>query len=204
MVIVRSLRRWSRCEPTSWGWHSAYEDELSLVDERHRPSVRNLLQYVALRDHDLRGCGRAGSPWLSSLGRSEGHVVATIDAVLARFGVDAVTDGSTAGVPTMAFSRELLRRHTIDAVGPLAEGDVIRLMGRFRRRRGVNQPWSTSSWTPGWTCPHQLCSRRRRHVGGDGHEGAERSEQGRPWGPGGVRPGRAEDADRSAWRIGLR
>ena len=30
------------------------------------------------------------------------------------------------------------------------------------------------------------------------------SEQGRPWGPGGVRPGRAEDADRSAggWATG--
>ena len=36
------------------GMASAYEDELSLVDEQHRPSVRNLLHYVALRDHDLR------------------------------------------------------------------------------------------------------------------------------------------------------
>jgi pyruvate kinase len=57
--------------------------DLYPVPAHHRPSAVNLLQYLELRNRDLRGLqdelARLG---LSSLGRAEAHVMATIDSVL--------------------------------------------------------------------------------------------------------------------------
>ena len=48
-----------------------------------QPSAENLLHYLALRSHDLRPLqDELASLGLSSLGRAEPHVMATIDAVL--------------------------------------------------------------------------------------------------------------------------
>ena len=56
---------------------------VSELPESHQASARNLLHYLALRRHDLRPLqeqlARLG---LSSLGRTESHVLATVDAVL--------------------------------------------------------------------------------------------------------------------------
>jgi pyruvate kinase len=47
------------------------------------PSARNLAAYLAFRKHDLRPFQDELAAWgLSSLGRSEGHVMANLDAVL--------------------------------------------------------------------------------------------------------------------------
>lgn len=59
-------------------------DALGAVHPKNVASARNLAHYLALRRHDLRGLqlslARAG---LSSLGRSEPHVLVTIDRVIA-------------------------------------------------------------------------------------------------------------------------
>src|SRR5262245_27674500 len=69
---------------------------LDAVPAADRPSVRNLLHYLALRRHDVRHLQRElARGGLSSLGRAEAHVLATLDAVLARLGVVASTDAST-------------------------------------------------------------------------------------------------------------
>src|SRR5215831_17148661 len=47
------------------------------------PSALNMAHYLALRKRDLRAFQAALTPWgLSSLGRSEAHVLASLDAVL--------------------------------------------------------------------------------------------------------------------------
>ncbi|MHB1590008.1 MAG: pyruvate kinase, partial [Sulfuricella sp.] len=47
------------------------------------PSAANLAAYIGLRRHDVRHLqGRLAALGLSSLGRSEGHVLATLDAVI--------------------------------------------------------------------------------------------------------------------------
>jgi pyruvate kinase len=52
-----------------------------------RPSALNLAQYLAFRRRDERALQDALTPWgLSSLGRSEGRVLANLDAVLATLG----------------------------------------------------------------------------------------------------------------------
>jgi pyruvate kinase len=54
------------------------------------PSARNLATYLALRQHDLRTTQAQLVPWgLSSLGRSEAHVLASLDAVIASLGAIA-------------------------------------------------------------------------------------------------------------------
>src|SRR5690606_35987438 len=58
-------------------------DLLAGLHPRHRASGRNLLHYLAFRRHDLRPPQEALSRLgLSSLGRAEAHVLASVDAVL--------------------------------------------------------------------------------------------------------------------------
>jgi pyruvate kinase len=58
-------------------------DLLQHVHAQHQQSARNLLHYLALRSHDLRALqARLTSMGLSSLGRAESHVLASVESVL--------------------------------------------------------------------------------------------------------------------------
>jgi pyruvate kinase len=60
-----------------------FKRELALVQATYSQSARNLLHYVALRRRDVRGLQqKLAMLGLSSLGRSESHVMANIDNVL--------------------------------------------------------------------------------------------------------------------------
>jgi pyruvate kinase len=63
---------------------SASETRLDRIHPTYLKSARNLAHYIALRHHDIRplqeGLAQLG---LSSLGRAEAHVMATLDLVLA-------------------------------------------------------------------------------------------------------------------------
>ncbi|WP_287127131.1 pyruvate kinase [Desulfobacter sp.] len=62
---------------------SAYAEQLKAIPSERHPSIRNLLHYIALRSRDITTLqlklARLG---LSSLGRCESSVIATIDSVL--------------------------------------------------------------------------------------------------------------------------
>lgn len=118
---------------------TAHAEELLAVPAEHRPSALNLLHYLALRRHDVRDLQRAlAVRGLSSLGRAEGHVLATLDAVLARLGVTpepepepepssvAVPCATTA--PSFEESRRLGERNTVAALGPAPATGRVRLM----------------------------------------------------------------------------
>jgi pyruvate kinase len=56
---------------------------LAQVAPRHRLSAGNLLHYIALRRHDIRGLqDRLTALGLSSLGRTEAHVLSAVHSVL--------------------------------------------------------------------------------------------------------------------------
>lgn len=56
---------------------------VAMADSSYAASVRNLLHYLALRQRDLRPLqGELAASGLSSLGRSESHVLATVSQVL--------------------------------------------------------------------------------------------------------------------------
>jgi pyruvate kinase len=101
--------------------------DIERVAEDDRPSARNLLHYLALRQHDIRPLqGELARRGLSSLGGAEGHVVATIDAVLSHFG--GAPDPRSLGAPTWSSSQALLARHTVAALGPASASARARLM----------------------------------------------------------------------------
>src|SRR5215813_8343017 len=60
-----------------------YTTEIQKIDSEYQKSARNLLHYLALRQHDVRELQQeltlAG---VSSLGRSEAHVLASLTAVI--------------------------------------------------------------------------------------------------------------------------
>lgn len=94
-------------------------------------SARNLLQYLALRGHDLREVQEPlVALGLSSLGRSEGHVQATIDAVLDALGALARNPPASKSEPPIGFahSREVLARRTATLLGPAPQGRPTRIM----------------------------------------------------------------------------
>ena len=100
--------------------------EIELVAEADRPSAVNLVHYLAVRQFDLRPIQRElANRGLSSLGRAEGHVLATIDAVLGHLVDDAAP---LEHPPTTEEGAALLDRHTVAALGPLGPGDRVRLM----------------------------------------------------------------------------
>ena len=64
-------------------FEKAHADAVRAAAPGYRRSARNLLHYLALRQHDLRDLQEELSQLgLSSLGRLEAHTMATLDAVL--------------------------------------------------------------------------------------------------------------------------
>lgn len=98
---------------------------------QNRESARNLVHYWAIRQVDLRDTqAQLASFGLSSLGRSEGHVLATMRAVAAA--IDAI-DGQPwhraprAGVE-FGEGAQLLARNADNLLGPLPDHEVARIM----------------------------------------------------------------------------
>ena len=107
--------------------------QLAAVHANYRDSARNLLHYLALRGRDRRGLQlRLAALGLSSLGRAESHVLATVDAVLAVLRELAHEPGpfSLPAPAEVDFARgqRLLAEHTEALVGPACPGREVRIM----------------------------------------------------------------------------
>ncbi|NGP75675.1 pyruvate kinase [Balneolaceae bacterium YR4-1] len=107
-----------------------YLDE---VDENHVESARNLLHYLAFRSKDLRPLQISlAAMGLSSLGRAESHVMATVDAVAnVLFGLSRkVRQAPALNNSTIKFKKgeKLLSEHTESLLGPAREGRGVRVM----------------------------------------------------------------------------
>ena len=99
----------------------------------YRASVRNLLHYLAFRQHDLRDMQRElTSLGLSSLGRTEAHTLAGIDAVLAALHRLAARDmpRPPAALPPVDFASgpAALVEHADALLGPEPPDRTVRIM----------------------------------------------------------------------------
>ena len=108
-------------------------DILCGVDPAYRESARNLLHYLAFRRHDLRKLQEElAELGLSSLGRSESHVLATIDAVLVTLWrlADHPIELSNLDNHRLDFqsARRLLEEHTKTLLGPRPTGRNVHIM----------------------------------------------------------------------------
>ena len=110
-----------------------WADPVHETHETYAQSARNLVHYLALRRHDIRQVQEElAALGLSSLGRTESHVLAGLDAVrevLCR--VAAVPYEPLAlHAPAIAFAagRALLRAHTDALLGPPPAERGVRIM----------------------------------------------------------------------------
>jgi pyruvate kinase len=98
------------------------------VHPNYRESARNLVHYLALRCRDLRPLQmRLAALGLSSLGRAESHVLATVDAVLEALHGLAQRAWQTSpaqepGVVDFINGQRLLAEHTDALLGPATPG----------------------------------------------------------------------------------
>jgi pyruvate kinase len=100
-----------------------FSAEVDSAAEGYRSSARNLLHYLGLRQHDIRKLQR--ELWtigLSSLGRTEAHVLAGADAVLVALHALAIADAPKGGVRQQPVTFEtgpaLLEQHAAQLLGP--------------------------------------------------------------------------------------
>jgi pyruvate kinase len=103
------------------------------LHEANRPSARNLAHYLALRRHDVRKLqSQLASLGLSSLGRTEGHVLdafQTVHHVLTQLlGSDAFPPLPAEAAVGMVEGAELLEKHTEALLGPPPPGRTVRIM----------------------------------------------------------------------------
>jgi pyruvate kinase len=104
--------------------------ELQSLPETHRQSAINLLHYLALRRHDLRSLQeQLASYGLSSLGRSESHVIANLDAVLKVLSCMIQRPiGEGDDYPEQLTGRSTLEKNTAALFGPAPAGRTVRIM----------------------------------------------------------------------------
>jgi pyruvate kinase len=111
----------------------------------HKKSARNLIHYLALRRHDIRQLQeQLAALGLSSLGRTESHVLAGIEAVLKvlyqldqREWVSPYGYGYERGVE-FAEGKTLLHANTDALLGPPPRKRTVRIMVvRISARRGI-------------------------------------------------------------------
>lgn len=120
------LRRDMLMRETQW------EAMLDHVLPAYRSSARNLVHYLSLRSNDLRPLqNQLARLGLSSLGRSESHVLANLDKVLGllhRLTGQAWDDHSAEEPIGSVSSRDLLAQHTERLLGPAPAARPVRIM----------------------------------------------------------------------------
>ena len=109
------------------------EVEAAHVHPDHRISATNLIHYLALRRHDIRQLqAQLAALGLSSLGRTESHVISAMDAVTNALNRLAGSNDDCAGIPNGApdigQGAALLEKNTEELLGPTPEGRTVRIM----------------------------------------------------------------------------
>ncbi|MGA3293721.1 MAG: pyruvate kinase [Candidatus Acidiferrales bacterium] len=107
--------------------------EAAGVHPQHRASATNLIHYLALRRHDIRQLqDQLAALGLSSLGRTEPHVIGALQAVMK---VLHQLDGSPEPcsdphniAPDIGQGAELLKKNAEALLGPLPAGRSVRIM----------------------------------------------------------------------------
>ncbi len=109
------------------------QTEFAGVHTDHRSSAANLLHYLALRRHDIRQLqGQLAALGLSSLGRTEPHVISALYAVMNALhrlaGSHENGEGLPHSAPDIGAGAVLLDNNTQALLGPPPRGRSVRIM----------------------------------------------------------------------------
>jgi len=139
------------------------QQRLDAAHANYRDSGRNLLHYLALRRRDLRPLQlRLAAVGLSSLGRAESHVLATVDAVLEilhrLLGRDWRPPASEDGRIDFADGQRLLTEHTNALLGPAPPGRGVRIMVTMPSEAGDDYTLVHTLMEQGMDCMRINCA----------------------------------------------
>ena len=143
------------------GWRPWIEGR----DADRDASARNLLQYLALRGHDLRALqDPLVALGLSSLGGSESHVQASVDAVLDALSAIANRPSeSRPGSAPIGFarSRDVLAVRTATLLGPVPRRRPTRIMVTMPTEAATDGAGRVAEHVCWSTYPARSCARAR-------------------------------------------
>jgi pyruvate kinase len=110
-----------------------FRKELDQVYSGNLPSARNLVHYLSLRRHDIRELQQElGRLALTSLGRLESHVMATLDALMALLHELAGQNWHERAIEETFAEYDsgsvLLEKHTVEALGEAPAERNVRIM----------------------------------------------------------------------------
>ena len=135
---------------------------LDTIPEAERASALNLLQYLALRRHDLRHVQpQLASRGLSSLGRTESHVRQSLETVLQ---VLHVLDGTSldgefsSTAITVETGESLLAAHTHTLLGPSPKERGVRIMVTMPGEASADYPLVRDLLAAGMDCMRINCA----------------------------------------------
>jgi pyruvate kinase len=128
-------------------------------------SAENLAAYLALRRRDLRPIQSALAPLgVSSLGRSEAHVIATLDAVIATLA--AIARSRVTALPArpsrlhFTSGTQTLTRRTDDLLG-MAQARCVRIMVTLPSSAASDRAWVRRVVESGADCVRINCAHDR-------------------------------------------
>lgn len=108
---------------------AAAGEQIAAVAPECADSARNLVHYLALRSHDLRGLqNRLAELGLSSLGRCEANVRASIEAVMQMVAMALGAATEPCGAAVVRNGDERLREHAERLLGPAPLERETRIM----------------------------------------------------------------------------
>jgi pyruvate kinase len=107
-----------------------FAESIAEAPAQSKESIRNLLHYLALRQHDLRDLQRElACMGLSSLGRSESNTLGGLEAVIAT--LEAISGNASLRIsPNIDFETgpARLRENAEQLLGPAPKGRAVRIM----------------------------------------------------------------------------
>ena len=127
----------------------------------HRQSAANLIDYLTLRQYDLRDIQDAlAELGLSSLGRTEEHVIATLERVIDNLHVLAGSGDRPRTETAVSFreGRSILETNTLALLGPLRPGRSTRILVTIPSEAADDYALVTQLMEKGMDCARINCA----------------------------------------------
>jgi pyruvate kinase len=141
---------------------SRFARQLANVHPAWRKSANNLVHYLALRHHDIRKLQeKLAALGLSSLGRSESHVLSTVDAVLNilyQLTGNPMSLASVSECPGFNEGKDLLTRHTEALLGSAPDYRGVRIMVTMSSEAADDYPIVRDLVSHGMDCIRINCA----------------------------------------------
>jgi len=130
-LVERTLTALRTLRTRALEFEATHATEIDAVEPRFRNSARNLLQYLSIRQSDIRGLQQdLQSLGLSSLGILESHTLASLNAVIGNLEILAGADPGLLPTPPADFLTGplLLHDHARRLLGPTPRHRAVRIM----------------------------------------------------------------------------